>query len=415
MKAAFFTFFLFFTSILFCQGWVVQTTNTSNDLQDVYFIDAATGWTVGQFGTILKTTDGGVNWFPQTSGTAQQLNSVWFVSSTTGYVSGNTGTILKTTNGGDTWTAQISGTTVHLFGMSFTDGSTGYIAKNPSLNSFILKTEDGGATWLNVAGPFAASTSVFFLNAATGYVTGLSSPTMSFTSNGGTDWTTQTNSAGSLNSVYFLNASIGYACGSSSAGIRTTDGGTTWSPMTFPVPGNYRSVFFTSTTTGYIAGQLGTGSSPLIMKTTDGGASWVDQPTGQAQYLNSIYFPGTDTGYTCGRVGLMLKTTTGGTTEVKIINGIPKTFRLEQNFPNPFNPSTTIRFSIPEQSFVMLEVFNTLGEKVSTLVAEELNAGNYKYEFNVGTSRGLSLPSGIYWYRLRTTEYSESKKMLLIK
>ncbi len=89
---------------------------------------------------------------------------------------------------------------------------------------------------------------------------------------------------------------------------------------------------------------------------------------------------------------------------------IPTTYTLEQKYPNPFNPSTSIQFSIPEQSFVRLEVFNLLGEKVSTLVSDELNAGNYKYEWNAA-----KLSSGIYLYRLRTPQYSEIKKMILLR
>ncbi|MBK9096803.1 MAG: T9SS type A sorting domain-containing protein [bacterium] len=88
----------------------------------------------------------------------------------------------------------------------------------------------------------------------------------------------------------------------------------------------------------------------------------------------------------------------------------PNTFRLEQNYPNPFNPTTTIQFSLPERSFVKLEVFNTLGEKVSTLVAEELNAGVYNYEWSAE-----DLPSGIYFYRLSTNKFFEMMKMILLK
>jgi len=94
----------------------------------------------------------------------------------------------------------------------------------------------------------------------------------------------------------------------------------------------------------------------------------------------------------------------------EIINIIPSSYSLSQNYPNPFNPSTTIQFSIPEQSFVKLEIYNALGEKVSTLVSEELGAGNYKYEWNAE-----NLTSGIYFYRIETPGYSESKKMILIK
>jgi hypothetical protein len=89
---------------------------------------------------------------------------------------------------------------------------------------------------------------------------------------------------------------------------------------------------------------------------------------------------------------------------------IPVDYKLEQNFPNPFNPSTTIQFSIPKQSFVKLEIFNTLGEKVSTLVSEELNIGNYKYEWNAE-----NLSSGIYYYKLTAKEFVQTRKLVLLK
>lgn len=63
----------------------------------------------------------------------------------------------------------------------------------------------------------------------------------------------------------------------------------------------------------------------------------------------------------------------------KISNEIPTEFNLRQNFPNPFNPGTTISFSIPEASFISLKLFNSLGEEIETLVSKELNPGNYKY------------------------------------
>jgi len=185
--------------------------------------------------------------------------------------------------------------------------------------------------------------------------------------------------------------------------------------MTFPVSGSYRSVFFTSASTGYIAGQLGTGSSPLIMKTTNSGANWIDQPTGQAQYLNSIYFPNTNTGFACGRVGLMIKTTTGGTTGIKIINGIAESFLLEQNYPNPFNPGTKIRFDIPSLEggrgrMVTLKIYDALGREVAALVNEQLQPGTYEIDFDAS-----HLTSGIYYYRLSAGNFSETKKMVLLK
>ena len=89
---------------------------------------------------------------------------------------------------------------------------------------------------------------------------------------------------------------------------------------------------------------------------------------------------------------------------------IPEEYSLMQNYPNPFNPSTTIRFSIPAASYVTLEVFNALGEKVDVLVSEELSAGTYKYEW-----KAKDLTSGIYFYKLQTGSFVETKKMILLK
>ncbi len=88
----------------------------------------------------------------------------------------------------------------------------------------------------------------------------------------------------------------------------------------------------------------------------------------------------------------------------------PTDYTLYQNYPNPFNPSTTIRFSIPEESFVTLKVFNSLGEEITTLINENIIAGNYEVEFDAA-----DLPSGIYFYRLQTGSFVETKKMVLMK
>lgn len=89
---------------------------------------------------------------------------------------------------------------------------------------------------------------------------------------------------------------------------------------------------------------------------------------------------------------------------------IPNNYVLNQNFPNPFNPATTIRFAIPQSEFVSLKVYDVLGNEVANLVNEELAAGSYKVQFDAS-----SLTSGIYFYQIITTNYSETKKMNLIK
>ena len=85
-------------------------------------------------------------------------------------------------------------------------------------------------------------------------------------------------------------------------------------------------------------------------------------------------------------------------------------FELFQNYPNPFNPLTTINFNIPVESKVLLEVYNTLGEKIATLVDSELLAGSYKVNFN-----GTKISSGIYFYKLKAGNFVSIKKFVLIK
>ena len=94
----------------------------------------------------------------------------------------------------------------------------------------------------------------------------------------------------------------------------------------------------------------------------------------------------------------------------KIGTKVPSEFSLYQNYPNPFNPNTVIRFDLNTKSFVALKIYNELGQLVETLVNEEMNAGEYKINFN-----GSSRSSGIYFYMLNTQNHSETRKMVLIK
>ncbi len=94
---------------------------------------------------------------------------------------------------------------------------------------------------------------------------------------------------------------------------------------------------------------------------------------------------------------------------------IPSDFKLYQNFPNPFNPSTKIKFTIPQEvrgkmQYVKLKIYDVLGNEIATIIDEEKTAGTYSIEYNAS-----GLPSGIYFYKLRAGNFIETKKMLLIK
>ncbi len=91
-------------------------------------------------------------------------------------------------------------------------------------------------------------------------------------------------------------------------------------------------------------------------------------------------------------------------------NNAPYKYSLSQNFPNPFNPATKIKFSIPDNAFAKLVIYDALGKEVETLVNEQLNAGSYESDWNAS-----NFPSGVYYYKLTTDNFIQTKRMVLLK
>jgi len=102
-----------------------------------------------------------------------------------------------------------------------------------------------------------------------------------------------------------------------------------------------------------------------------------------------------------------------GLEEQKVL--LPKKTELVGNYPNPFNPTTTIVFNLNKNAKVEIEIFNILGQKVSTVVNRVFEAGNYHIKWNATNDMGQKLPSGIYLYRLKAGNYTKVKKMVLLK
>jgi len=93
----------------------------------------------------------------------------------------------------------------------------------------------------------------------------------------------------------------------------------------------------------------------------------------------------------------------------------PTEFTLSQNYPNPFNPATYIEFGLSKASHVKIDIFNIVGQKVKTLVDEEMPPGRYVADWDSKDEQGNSVSSGIYFYRMRADNFSDMKKMLLVK
>ena len=165
-------------------------------------------------------------------------------------------------------------------------------------------------------------------------------------------------------------------------------------------------ISFINENVGWLSGENG-----FILVTSDGGYTWKNQITPTNNLLSNIVFVNGYTGWATGANGTILKSTLGIQSGiVKQTGYIPDGFLLHQNFPNPFNPATKIKFNVTKSGIVKIIVYDIIGREVQTLVNERLQPGTYETTFE-----GSRLTSGVYFYRLITDEYSDTKKMLLIK
>ena len=96
-------------------------------------------------------------------------------------------------------------------------------------------------------------------------------------------------------------------------------------------------------------------------------------------------------------------------------NILPKQFALHDNYPNPFNPNTTIRFDLPKEIDVSIIIFNLLGQKVKTIDKSQMNAGFHSITWNGTNNHGAQVSAGMYLYQLRTSDFVKTKKMVLLK
>ncbi len=101
--------------------------------------------------------------------------------------------------------------------------------------------------------------------------------------------------------------------------------------------------------------------------------------------------------------------------EERSASTLPTSYSLEQNVPNPFNPETQIDFAIPKSGHVHIDIYNTLGQKVKTLVDEPLSVGSKRVSWDGTDDRGKQVASGVYFYRMSVNDFSATKKMLLLK
>jgi hypothetical protein len=154
----------------------------------------------------------------------------------------------------------------------------------------------------------------------------------------------------------------------------------------------------------------GIGTSEMFVQTT-GSAQWtqIGSEVEMATSVQDIVKIGNKLIVATGNVyGYLYKY--DPTLSVSNTWGVPTTFSVEQNYPNPFNPSTTIRYGLPNRSHVTLTVYNTLGQQVAFLQNGEQEAGYHDVKFD-----GSGLSSGVYFYRIESGSFVETRKLILLK
>jgi len=207
---------------------------------------------------------------------------------------------------------------------------------------------------------------------------------------------------------------------------RSTDGGVNWGADTrltnAPDYSLNPSVSVSGQVVHVVWNDLRDGNFEIYYKrSTDGGVSWgadtrlTNAPTISTYPSISVSGQVVHVVWTDNRDGneeiYYKRDPTGNLVGIININSeIPNQFSLSQNYPNPFNPATKIQFALPKSSFAKLVVYDAFGRELETLVSEQLNAGTYEADWPAG-----KFSSGVYYYKLTTYDFTETKKMILIK
>lgn len=377
-------------------------------LNSISFPDQNTGYMTGSSGKIFKSTDKGATWITQNAPTTDSLVDCCFLNAQTGYVIGYNGTLLKTNTGGVS-TFSVSGFVRYSDNnQPVTSGKVkAFKLDRQTMNILYLDSaniqSDGSYTLANVPqdsvdiGVFPNSTppndwvityypsTIYWEHATVIYPTGnltninISALRMSAVSNNNS--VNGRISGVSYNPVSNLKDAILYAKnGNTFVRCTMSDAGGVYHLQSLPA-GNIK----------IIATRLGYKRDSTSVNVT------VSSNTDSINFLLSRYTVGIN----------------------QISSEVPSEFKLFQNYPNPFNPKTIIRYSIPGIGFrtgafrndkVVLKVYDILGKEIAALVNEIQSPGVYEVMFDAS-----SLSSGIYFYRLQSENFSEIKRMVLLK
>ena len=415
--------FLIISILLFSAGfifgqWIQQSSPTKRDLLDIKFFENR-GVIVGD-SVILTSNDSGQTWSSQyytgyyIKCSFQNKDTVWAVGFTYPPMKN---AIIKSTDGGQNWEnvsiPEIDSIEGYCESIFFSDKMHGWIGGGVTIHDtgYIFRTINGGQTWERTNIDSSVICAISFPDTLNGWACSLVRNIYK-TTDGGKTWVLNNGEDYDLRDLFFTSKDSGWAVGgiaSTQTIIRTTDGGKIWD-INEKNGSDLRKVWFSDSQNGWAAGGV-----PLdIIHTTDAGKSWLSQSQPISSHyiiFESIYMLDSQTGFVIADSGFILKTTNGGVlTAINIAPVLPNKIVLFQNYPNPFNPLTKISYNLSEGNFIILKIYDNLGREIKTLVNKYQDAGFHSVTFD-----GKALPSGIYYYKLQAGDFTQTKKLVLLK
>jgi len=404
--------------------WITSETPINASLKQIFVLDSLNIWIGGDSSYILYSSDKGTTWEIQNYNADFEITDIFFIDKNRGWAieNGSNGitvlnNILSTTNGGRSWSRKrFRPDDVTLYSICFTDSITGFIGGDQNMFHY---TTDAGENWL----PVQRDTSIFsqypvrkirFINKNYGFAVGGYfdfGGVLWHCSNGGQIWSTDSAYADPFFDMVFLDSTSVLTIASDiersypNAVFKTINLGSTWTFFEIPFYGVIRGM--SKRTLSEI---WGTFQNEFIYS-KDFGYNWETIPTPDNIIVYDIEFIDSTFGIAVADSGMILYYNLLPNTILREGEHILEDFELFQNFPNPFNNSTNIKWNSPVSGFQTIKLFNTLGQKIDTIAEGYFNSGSHSISYIMKNS----LPSGVYYYQLKIGERVNTKSMIYLK
>ncbi|NOS86053.1 MAG: T9SS type A sorting domain-containing protein [Ignavibacteria bacterium] len=396
--------------------WQEQSSGLTTSLNSVSGVNDNIAWVCGNAGKVIRTNNGGMNWINATGtgipGTLDLYN-IFAIDSTTAVVTGSSTSafVFRSTNGGLTWVQVFTQSGGFMNAIWMTSPLTGIMYGDPVGGRWSLwRTTNGGVNWdstgmfLAQAGAEAGWNNALFVSGTNVWFGTNNSRVYYSPLNGLTaTWQVQSTTQASSYAIWFNTTTSGMLGGAQL--MATNNSGVNWSAVTSPGSGNVTGI------TGSTVNYWFTRQAAVIYRTTDNGVTFTTDYTAPAGTNTHIQKAATGSRMWAVRNNGGIASTLSTVGIEPISTEIPGYYSLSQNYPNPFNPETNFTFSLPKSASVTIKIYDIAGREVDVIANNEFkSAGSYIVNYNAGR-----LSSGVYFYRITTDNFTDTKKMILTK